>query len=125
MGRPSRRCGYTPRSGTNPITGEELASISEDSCSQVPGTGQSRRLFTGSLRGGFSQTGMSSGPSAGSSRIHTAGSTRSGVSDCLSSVPSCAVRSSVLSLELHFEKERRAKAESELAKLKEQLASYL
>eukprot|EP00746_Dinoflagellata_sp_MGD_P001290 gnl/MRDRNA2_/MRDRNA2_102434_c0_seq1.p1 gnl/MRDRNA2_/MRDRNA2_102434_c0~~gnl/MRDRNA2_/MRDRNA2_102434_c0_seq1.p1 ORF type:complete len:150 (-),score=22.92 gnl/MRDRNA2_/MRDRNA2_102434_c0_seq1:121-570(-) len=121
-GKSSRRCCYTPRNKCNPITGE-LHCISEDG-SAPPGTAGSRRLFTGNLHGGFADTCISQSRQ-GSSRVPTASSCRSSPSESFSSVPSCAVRSSVLSLELHFEKERRAKAEEELAKLKEQLATYL
>merc|ERR1719335_1207444 len=76
-----------------------------------------RRFGSGNGRGGNRVVDLAG------NRVPTANSFRppTGCSDT-SSIPSCAVRSSVISLELEIERERRVKAEQELAQLKEQLA---
>lgn len=65
---------------------------------------------------------IASNTSCKSGRYSSACSTVSGRSSSYSSCPSQAVRSSILSLELHDERERRQAAEAELEKLKAEFA---
>jgi len=92
-------------------------------CSEVGsvlGDGQQARLEMLEKRFG-------TGKRSNGSRISTAGSGSrpgTGYTDS-ASIPSCAVRSSCISMELEIEREKRINAEKELARLKEQLGKLV
>lgn len=118
----SQRSGVaqSERSGISQSHATERSGSRCSEVGSVLGDGQQARLEMLEKRFG-------TGKRSNGSRISTAGSGSrpgTGYTDS-ASIPSCAVRSSCISMELEIEREKRINAEKELARLKEQLGKLV